>query len=364
MTRQVSVEPFPPCEYLQEFMEGKGWTQEDLANVLGRSRQHVNRLLQGKTGITPDTAHELAEAFDTSPEVWMNLQTSYELSLVVQKERNICRRAALFDDWPIREMKKRGFIPDIDLKNADAIEKAICNFRDIPVVIAARKGTPYTSSDTNAQKVWYRRAYELSRHAPANNYSRGNIDAGMRDLLSLAAYPEDARRIPSVLASMGVRFVIVQSLKGTNVDGAALWLDDSTPVVALSLRHDRIDNLWHTLMHELTHIANEDVSPAVDVDMMSHDLPELELRTNEEAADRLIPKGKLDSFINRVKPYYYQSRVVQFAQARMVHPGIVVGQLQYRDEITYQQLRKLLPKVRAEISQAAVHDGWGNAPNI
>ncbi len=113
-------------------------------------------------------------------------------------------------------------------------------------------------------------------------------------------------------------------------------------------------------MHELMHIKYEDRNSPIDEDIMllKDELPEIEKRANKEAANLLIPTENMDSFINRVKPYYSRKRVVQFAQARSVHPGIVVGQLQYRDEIKYHQLRPDLVKVRKYITESAITDGW------
>jgi HTH-type transcriptional regulator/antitoxin HigA len=365
MDRHISVEPFPPGEYLKEFMDGKGWKQDDLAAVLGRSRQHVNRLLQGKTGITPETANELSEAFGTSVELWMNLQMSYELSRAAKADREIKRRALVYEKAPVRELVKRGWIGET--KSTSRLEEAICglfgttSIEDDPQIpaVAAKKGTTY-KHDTAAQIAWYRRAQEIAESAPASRYSKANFNDGLRELMSLAAYPEDARRIPKTLGDMGIRLVLIQHLNGTKIDGVAFWLDENTPAVALSLRYDRIDNLWHTLMHELVHILNEDVHPAVDNNMMSDDFPEKEREVNEQAAALLIPPEKLRSFIKRVEPYFYRSRIIQFAQARGVHPGLVVGQLQYRKKLGFQHLRELLPKIRSEIMPAAVCDGWGN----
>ena len=80
------AEPFLPGEYIKDEMEARDWTQDDLAEVMQLSRRQVMDLIQGKPGITADTAHRLASAFDgQSPETWMNLQTSYELALAATK---------------------------------------------------------------------------------------------------------------------------------------------------------------------------------------------------------------------------------------------------------------------------------------
>lgn len=65
---------------LHEFLEPAGMTQKGLAEHLGVPIQRINELVRGKRGITPDTAWLLAQAFDTSPEFWMNLQSAHELS--------------------------------------------------------------------------------------------------------------------------------------------------------------------------------------------------------------------------------------------------------------------------------------------
>lgn len=93
MDRVISAEPFAPGEIIQRELDARGWTPDDLAEMMGRTRQHVNRLLQARTAVTVDTAEELAVAFGTSAEFWMNLQTSYELAKVVKGQRDIERRS-------------------------------------------------------------------------------------------------------------------------------------------------------------------------------------------------------------------------------------------------------------------------------
>lgn len=69
---------------------------------------------------------------------------------------------------------------------------------------------------------------------------------------------DSVRQVPGVLANAGVRFLIVEILPTTRIDGVCLWLDASSPVVALSLRYDRIDAFWHTLLHECAHVKYKD----------------------------------------------------------------------------------------------------------
>jgi addiction module HigA family antidote len=72
--------PVHPGEILrEEFLEPLGLTQRDLADRIDVSYQRVNELVNGKRGVTADTALRLARAFGTSPDVWSNLQVRVDL---------------------------------------------------------------------------------------------------------------------------------------------------------------------------------------------------------------------------------------------------------------------------------------------
>ncbi len=76
------IDPIHPGEILMEdFINGFGITQNKLAVAIGVPPRRINEIVHGKRGITADTAIRLARYFGTSEELWMNLQSSYELRL-------------------------------------------------------------------------------------------------------------------------------------------------------------------------------------------------------------------------------------------------------------------------------------------
>ncbi|MCL4514091.1 MAG: HigA family addiction module antitoxin [Firmicutes bacterium] len=68
-----------PGQILKRELDARGWTQKDLAEILGRPQQEVDEIIKGAKQITPETAIELAEAFGTSPDLWNNLEADYRL---------------------------------------------------------------------------------------------------------------------------------------------------------------------------------------------------------------------------------------------------------------------------------------------
>ena len=76
----------PGIILLKEYIEPLGLTQKAFAAHIGIPVQRVNEIIRGKRGVSPDTAWLLSEAFNTSPEFWLNLQAIHDLSLHKPKQ--------------------------------------------------------------------------------------------------------------------------------------------------------------------------------------------------------------------------------------------------------------------------------------
>jgi HTH-type transcriptional regulator/antitoxin HigA len=169
------------------------------------------------------------------------------------------------------------------------------------------------------------------------------------------------------LAEGGIRFLVIEQLPQTKIDGATFWLNGKWPVIVLSLRYDRIDYLWYTVAHEIGHVKHGD-GLQIDTDIAewgeSHaDIP-VEKKADDFATNLLVDQSELNSFINRTRPYYQRDLILGFARRIGVHPGIVVGQLQHRGEVSWNHFRKMLVNVRDSIMETALTDGWGHFPSI
>jgi HTH-type transcriptional regulator/antitoxin HigA len=372
MPNRVPAEVFPPGEFVREELEARGWTQGDLAQIMGRPLRLVNELIAGKKQITPETARGLAKAFgDEDPLYWMNLDSAYRLAHSQPVDEAVARRAKLYSLFPVREMMKRKWIEPSD--NLDVVEHRVCRFFEVktlserPRLAYAARASQYDER-TSLQYAWLYRAKELAEGVHSLPYSEPKLRAALQQLRALLAAPEEIRQIPRILAEAGVRFVIVEFLPGAKIDGAAFWLGES-PVIALSLRFDRVNNFWFVLRHEIEHVLRRDGQVTIDIELTErlqerNALPPEEARANVAAAEFLVPSEELDSFIMRVRPLYSEQRILLFAKRIGVHPGLVVGQLQFRDEIPYTHFHKHLVKIRQIITRTALTDGWGNAPEL
>lgn len=367
-----------PGEYLLDELNERGWKQVDLADVMGVSEQRINEIATGKRSITRDTAQLLEAALGIDAQHWLNLEAVYRLARVRSDTQHstVAQRARLYAKAPVREMVRRRWIePSNDI---DVLQRRILDFLgtetldETPTVWhAARKGTSY-GVDNPAQATWLIRARKLARAVDAGQFSDKSLDKAFQSLKIFTKNAEDVRHVPRVLAEAGVRLVIVEGLEHARIDGACLWLDEKSPVVALSLRYDRIDNFWHNLMHELGHVRRhhglegyKPVDANLPPDGMSDDQnkPPQEREVDQFAAEFLVPQEALESFIRRTRPLYSGVKIARFAALHQIHPGIVVGQLHHRrdqSDVQYTHFRRTLEKVRHIVTQSALTDGWGH----
>ena len=247
----MGKEPLParavsPGRIIKRELEARDWTQRDLASIMGRPYQAINEIVRGNKQITPDTARELAQAFGTSSDFWMNLESNYRLHLAKKddKEQLISRKSKLYSIAPLRELIKRGWIEGSD--NLDELENQVCDFLNVntpeetPEFVASFRHSYERGPEGNSVIAWGRRVAQLAKQQDIGNFNPDRLIEVMLELLDNAADPQNVALVPNMLLNCGVHFMIVPHLPKTYLDGAA-FVNNGNPIVALTLRYDRID---------------------------------------------------------------------------------------------------------------------------
>ena len=239
MNSRIPAVVFPPGDFIREELDARGWTQSDLAAILDRPVETVSMLITGKRSVSPDTEHGLGEAFGAGAEYWINLETAYQLAASRKASGGVALRAKLYGRAPVNEMVRRGWISGS--RNADELEPQLLVYygistMDCPIqFVAAARKTGSGDGHSPSQVAWLTRAKQVAATLDVRNYSKRTLRKSLRTLRELAVCREDTRRVPALLAELGVRFVVVKHLSKTKIDGAAFWLPGKSPVVVLSL---------------------------------------------------------------------------------------------------------------------------------
>ena len=361
-----------PGQLIKALLAERGWAQQVLAIVMGVDKAIVTRLVANKKPVDAKTALVLSDVFDVPAERFLELQTSYELAMariVEQPDPERRTRAQLYGNLPVAEMIKRGWIDAKDVRDLEGVERGLTEFfgvetvDEIEIFPHAAKKTHVFSPVTSAQLAWLYRVKQIASGTLVGRYSPSAVKAAVTLLQPLRASVDEARHVPRILMEAGVRVVIVEALPSAGIDGVCFWLDDFSPVIGMSLRHDRIDNFWFVLRHELEHViqrhGHDSVMVDVDLDQNDGDLAVEERVANQAAADFCVPSDQLERFIERKDPFFAERDIIGFARTLKVHPGLVAGQLRRRTG-RFNRFHNHLAKIRSTVIPNAMVDGWGD----
>lgn len=373
MTYRRPAEVFHPGEFLRDELVERGWTQTEFAEIIERPVRLVNEIIKGKRGITPGTAKELSAALGSSAEFWMNLEMAYQLWKSDPASPSIEHRVKMRSKYPVRDMIIRQWIQPSE--DTQVVEGRLLRFFEIssldeqPNLAFAAKQSGDSEILSPFQLAWLYRVKHIAHTMQVPQYSKKKLRDTLVHLLAFREVQEEIRHVPEYLAQSGVRLVIVEPLPSSKIDGVSLWLENKSPVIGLSLRFDRIDNFWFVLRHEIEHILNEDGKNSAILDsdiiesMDDENLSNEEQAANVAAAEFCIPQDKLEDFIARVNPYFSRKKVLGFSKTIGVHPGLVVGQLQWKVK-RYDLFRNMLVSIRDIITPVTMTDGYGHVSPV
>lgn len=322
------VLPPDPIDAIKFRMEQAGLTPKDLVPLMG-SRAKVSEILSGKRPLTLSiirTLHEklgipaaalLRERIVSSPDHDITDPTKFPWEEIVKR-----RWLSPMFSGTVAEARK----------NCAALSRYLLrNLRNRDVQVALfRRNVRGARFDSYALLAWTAHLVNVAKDTPRSAQYRPHSidDAFMRRLLSLSFLEEGPRLARDFLHKNGIVVVIEPHLPKTHVDGAATLLDDGTPVVGLSLRHNRIDNFWFCLCHELAHLKlhlnrKERDWYVDDLDAADSSKPERE--ADSWAQEKLIPPQQWA----RIQFCASSIDVQVAAQELQISPAIIAGRIRF-----------------------------------
>lgn len=369
-----------PGQLLQALLTERGWTKRTLAVVLGVGEATITRLVGNKQPIDAKLSIVLEEVFGVPADRFLTSQKEFDLAqarIVVEPDPSRATRALLYGDLPVAEMIKRGWIDADSVRDTKKVEVGLTRFfgvnrsEDIEILPHAAKKTAVNMEVTPAQLAWLYRVKQIARDTLVGAYSPQAVSSSVPKLKALMTSPEGVAKVPRIMAECGIRFVLVESLAATKIDGVCFWLNDGSPVIGMSLRFDRIDNFWFVLRHEIEHVLHLHgrESAMLDTDLTGEragtgpNVATEERIANEAAQEFCVPSASLAAFIARKAPLFTERDLIGFSRLLKVHPGILAGQLQHKTT-RYDLFRDHLAKVRNIVLPNAIKDGWGDVAPV
>lgn len=166
----------------------------------------------------------------------------------------------------------------------------------------------------------------IKENIPAFNFTKDDLAL----LVKQSKDPAKLSDIKDLLLRHGIILLYLESYPGMKVDGVSFLLENGIPVIGMSLRYDRLDNYWFTLLHELSHLIlhiDNLKTPLFD-DIESEQTEDIEMEANGLALNTMIPRYKWRSCKLKYEPTI--ENVYSLADEMSIHPALVAGR--YRKE--------------------------------
>ncbi|GLR03489.1 hypothetical protein GCM10007906_10760 [Vibrio hyugaensis] len=348
------IEPIDPIEAIKFRMAEKGLKQVDLAPYFG-TKSRVSEVLSGKRPLTVPMIKALSVGLGIAPQTLLGLESESDYTSTSNKPE------VNWSKFPIKEMLSRGWIEKVSSKAKQTVEEQVKDFIGSlggTTASASFKrtlsGDAYSPLSHYKLYAWVARVIQKARNKKLENtFDEGVLGKDfLKDLAQLSWSEYGPLLAVEYLEKHGICVVIEPALKGTSVDGAAMKDIDGKPIIGLSLRQDRLDNFWFTLLHEVVHIwKHADLNKTFVDDIENHrdSKDKFEAEANRIARDTFIPR----MVWKRSEAYLNPSRdsIDSLSRELNIHPAIIAGRLrresgkynQYSDLIGQGDVRKHFP---------------------
>jgi len=311
-----------PIEAIRFRMEQAGLKQRDLVPYIG-SASKVSEVLSGQRTLSLSMIRKLHEGLGIPAEVLLQ-EPEVEDSMVLEDLE--------WDKFPIQEMLRRAWFSPKENMSSESLLKDWVKPLEEDVLQPAflrqhvRSGG---NEDAYALNAWRIRVSLLAEQEALPEYKQGTVTTEfVRDMVRFSYLDEGPVLAKEFLAKNGIHFVVEPHLPHTHLDGAAIKLPGGSPVVALTLRYDRLDNFWFTLCHELAHVALHFEGDEHDVfydNLEGGEITGIEDEADKWAMDALIPPDAWNAA--NLIDYPSPANIRSFAEALRINPVIPAGRV-------------------------------------
>ena len=350
-----------PGEYLEEVLEAREIKKNDLSERIGVSVKHISQIINKQALLTSELSLQLERTLGISANIWNGLSSGYSLYEARQKEQEqLKHNTEWVKKFPIKDLIRLGYLPK---KNIKFLTENVLEFFGISN--PEQWEQYYSNREANFRKsnsfkdnlhhvaAWLRSAELEASKIDVKPYQKDLFKTNLYHIRSITVKKpfEFESEMRKLCAEAGVVLTFVPEYEGTHISGAARWLTSEKALIIMSLRHKTNDHFWFTFFHEAAHILLHSKKDVFIDDPEGYESKE-ESEANRFARNIMIPEDAYKVFIS--KNNYYKNHIEAFAHEIDIHPGIVVGTLQYDKKISYSWHNKL--KERFTLSKPKIEE--------
>jgi HTH-type transcriptional regulator/antitoxin HigA len=354
MIKKYKVIAIPPGETIKEQISAKGITQKEFAQRMGYSEKHISQMLNGYAKLTQETALRLENVLGIPANFWNKLEAIFQEDLTrikniirMEKEQEVAK------EIPYNEMSKYGWV-EKSRKSEERIQY-LRRFFKVGSLEFIERVNIYSISfrildDGKASKyallAWLQRGWNEASEMETKDFDIKKLNDSIDDLRKLVKLNSEIflPKMREICSDCGVAVVLVPHLPKTYAHGAASWINSNKAVIQLTIRGKTSDRFWFSFFHELAHIlkhSKKDIYISYNIDE-GDDKSNPEKEADKIAGNILIPEKDFRTFI--INQEINRETIIKFAEETDIHPGIVVGRLQFDEYIPYSHFNDLKKK--------------------
>lgn len=330
-------------------MEEQGLRQKDLAPILG-GKNRVSEVLSGKRPLTLTMVRALSESLRIPAEL-----------LIREREPRRSDEETAQENIPLPYLVKLGWLPSgvaTRLTTSAVVERYL---KPAHGPLYLRRTITYGATpETNKTnlRLWVGRVRELAGEARRQRgaWRPETLNEGFLSYVAKLSWSERGPRLAQeFLAAKGIALIVLPALPKTKLDGAAMLDPSGAPTIGMTIRFDRLDSFWFTLLHELVHawmhLPERDIAITDESVEDERDDDSKEAEANRLARDAFIPRA----LWKRSEAFLHPSFETINALADKLHisPAIIAGRLRrektgygaFDKLVGYRQVRRLFPEV-------------------
>jgi HTH-type transcriptional regulator/antitoxin HigA len=326
------LDPPSPLEAILFRMDQNGLKKKDLVPFIG-SAPKVTEVLNGTRTLSLNMIRKLSAGLGISAEVLIK-----EPLQQAANENQINWQA-----FPLGEMLKRGYfegftktLPELKEYAAEYLNPFISSvargFSLEPALLRTTAHLRANDKEMNSYSLWawqIRVLQKAQKEQLSSHYEKGTVNSSWMQRLSQLSWSDKGPLLAKeYLNQSGIHLIIEPHLPKTYLDGAVCLSATGNPVIALTLRHDRLDNFWFSLMHELAHIAlHVDGTEAWFIDdLEAEGVDKIEQEADALAQEALIPKQSWEQLAGQDS-----ASVGSLAKKLKISPCIIAGRLRFEN---------------------------------
>lgn len=337
-----------PVEAILFRMQEQGLRQKDLAPILG-GKNRASEILARKRPLTLAMVRALSDRLHIPAELLV-------------REPEPVQRGEEEDEIPLPLLVKSGLFNETEATRLTPSALVQRYLKPSQGPLYLRRTITYGATpDTNKTRLqlWVSRVRELAMKSRRDRgpWRPGTLNEEFLAYVAKLSWTEKGPLLArEFLAEKGIALVVLPALPQTRLDGAAMLDADGAPVVGMTIRNDRLDSFWFTLIHELAHVWKH--LPEKDVAITDESVEDergddtKEAEANRLARDAFIPRVLWKRSEAFLRPSV--ESIKGLADKLHISPAVIAGRLR-RQKTGYttfgrlvgsRQVRKMFPDVK------------------